>query len=55
MKVGTRVRHKKYGWIGIIAGEIGKYGGIMVNLSDDNGIKFRKIHISDLEEIHECR
>ena len=55
MKIGTQVKHKMHGWVGIVASEIGKYGGVMVNLSNKQGIKFRRIHISNLEIVDECR
>ena len=55
MKVGDRVRHIKKGWIGIVGGFMKRNPGVMVNLSDKSGIRFRWIHRDNLEVISEGR
>ena len=52
MKVGDRVRHTtKPSMVGTIAEINKRNGGALVNLSDDQGIKFRWIRLRDLEVI----
>ena len=53
MKVGDRVRHKKKGWLGIVADFMKRNTGVLVNLSDKHGIRFRWIRSEDLEVIED--
>ena len=55
MNVGDRVRHKKKGWIGIVADFMKRNPGVLVNLSDKTGVRFRWIHKDNLEVINEDR
>ena len=50
MKVGDKVRYIKRDWTGIIH-EFGKHNCVFVNLSDESGVKFRWVHIENLEVI----
>lgn len=53
MKVGDRVRHRtRYNVVGTVD-SFGKYGAVLVNLSDERGIMFRRFHISSLEVIND--
>ena len=47
MKQGDRVKHKIKGWVGLIH-SIEKHG-VLVNWSDDHGIKFRLASLDSLE------
>jgi len=51
VKVGDKVRHKKFGLIGIIH-EIAKHS-ILVNWTDESGVMFRWTRKKDLEVINE--
>ena len=56
MKVGDRVRHTtKPEMVGTIAEISKRNDGALVNLSDDQGVKFRWICLRDLEMISESR
>ena len=55
MKVGDTVRHKQKGWIGKVAGFMKRNSGVLVDLSDEQGIMFRWISIYNLEVIDENR
>ena len=50
MKIGSRVRHHRLGE-GVIL-EFCKYGGVLVNFSDDTGILVRVVKLADLEVIN---
>lgn len=51
MAVGTRVRHKKYGWIGIVEGtEKDVKGNWCLVIKIDNGVKF--ISVFDVEVLN---
>ena len=47
MKIGSRVKHHRLG-IGIII-KFCKYGGVMVNYSNEKGVLVRVSHINSLE------
>ena len=49
--VGDRVQHKSKDWLGTVAAFNKRNGGVLVDLSDDNGIKFRCVHINNLEVV----
>jgi len=49
MKIGDKVQHKTKGWIGIIADFMKRNNGVLVNLSDNSGIRFRWIHQDNLK------
>ena len=51
MRVGSLVKHSRLGK-GIII-EFCKFGGVLVNYSDDKGVLVRVSHISTLEIIDE--
>ena len=51
MTVGDAVRHKTKGWIGIVAAFWKRNGGVLVDFSDNKGIRFRCVHIDNLEVI----
>ena len=51
MKIGSRVRHGRLGEGTIVA--FCKYGGVMVDYSNDKGILVRVSHRDSLEVIHE--
>jgi len=51
MKIGTRVKHPRLG-LGVII-EFQKYGGVMVNFSDSDGVLVRIVHERDLEIMNE--
>jgi hypothetical protein len=53
MKVGDLVRHKKKGWIGRILDFMKRNPGVLVDLSDERGVKVRWIHRDNLEVINE--
>ena len=53
MILGNKVRHKKKGWIGTVAGFMKRNPGVLVNLSDSTGVRFRWIHKDNLEVIDE--
>ena len=53
INIGDVVVYKRKNWQGIVASISNRNGGILVDLSDDSGIKFRIIHYSNLEIIHE--
>jgi len=53
MKIGDLVRHKKKGWIGKIVGFMKRNPGVLVDLSDENGVRCRWIHRDNLEAINE--
>jgi len=50
VKIGYRVKHPRLGE-GVIIGFC-KYGGILVNYSDDRGVLVRISHKSSLEILH---
>ena len=53
MKVGDRVKHKtRKNVIGVVV-SFRKHNSVMVNLSDETGIMFRKFKIDSLEVIYE--
>ena len=51
MTVGSRVRHSRVGE-GVIL-DFCKYGGVLVDYSDDKGVLVRVSHISSLELLDE--
>lgn len=51
MKLGDLVKHPRLGQ-GIVIGFC-KYGGVLVNYSDDKGVLVRVCHVSSLEVIDE--
>ena len=51
MTVGSRVRHSRLGE-GVIL-DFCKYGGVLVDYSDDKGVLVRVSHISSLELLDE--
>ena len=51
VKIGSRVRHERLGEGTIIA--FCKYGGVMIDYSNDKGILVRVSHRDSLEVIHE--
>ena len=51
MKIGSRVRHVRLGE-GIIL-DFCKYGGVLVNYSDDKGVLVRVSHRDSLELLDE--
>ena len=51
MNVGSRVYHSRLGR-GIII-KFCKYGGVLVNYSNKDGVLVRACHVSSLEVIHE--
>ena len=51
MKIGDRVRHTEKGWIGKIVGFMKRNSGVLVDLSDKQGIKVRWFHKDVLEVI----
>ena len=51
MKVGSRVKHPRLGEGTVI--EFCKYGGVLVDYSNDKGILVRVSHISSLEIVDE--
>ena len=51
MKIGSRVRHARLGEGVIIA--FCKFGGVMVNYSNDQGVLVRVSHRNSLEIIDE--
>ena len=53
MKVGDKVRHVKKGWIGIVADFMTRNPGVLVNLSDETGVRFRWFHRDSLEVVDE--
>jgi len=55
MKIGDLVRHKKKGWVGIVADFMNRNSGVLVDLSDEEGVMFRWISIYNLEVIDEDR
>ena len=55
INVGDKVRHRRLGWVGIVSEFQKRNGGVLVNLSDDKGIKYRWIHILNLEVINDSQ
>ena len=55
MKVGDIVRHKHKGWLGKVLTISTRGPGILVDLSDDEGVWCRVIHRDNLEVINESR
>ena len=53
IKIGDIVRHVDKGWIGIVADFQKRNAGILVNLSDHSGVKFRWIRREKLELVKE--
>jgi len=51
VKTGDTVRHKTKGWVGIVAGFMKRNPGVLINLSDASGIRFRWVHRKNLEVI----
>lgn len=51
MKIGSRIKHPRLGEGTII--EFCKYGGVLVNYSNDKGILVRVSHVSTLEILDE--
>lgn len=51
MKIGSRVKHARLGF-GIVL-DFCKYGGVLVNYSDDTGVLVRVSHRDSLEVLHE--
>ena len=51
MKIGSRVRHERLGE-GVIL-DFCKYGGVLVNYSDDKGVLVRVSHRDSLEILDE--
>ncbi len=51
MKIGSRVKHAKLGEGTIIA--FCKYGGVLINYSNDRGVLVRVSHRDSLEVINE--
>lgn len=55
MKVGDRVKHKtKKGVVGIVV-EFGKHASVLVDLSNHEGVMYRKFKITSLEIFCEDR
>ncbi len=52
MKIGDTVIHKKRNWIGKIISFNKRNGGVLVDLSDDQGVLCRIIHIDNLEVVY---
>jgi len=50
MKIGSRVKHVKLGEGTIVA--FCKYGGVLVNYSNDDGVLVRVSHRNNLELLH---
>ena len=48
LQIGSLVVHIKLGWIGTVAGFHKRNCGVLVNLSDKYGVRFRWIHIDNL-------
>jgi len=55
MKVGDRVRHKVKNWEGTILQFMKRNPGVLVDLSDEKGVRCRWIHRDNLEVISESR
>ena len=53
LEIGDRVIHIHKGWIGIVAGFMKRNNGVMVNLSNERGIRFRWIDYRNLRLIDE--
>ena len=51
MKIGSRVRHARLGEGTVVA--LCKYGGVLVDYSDDTGVLVRVSHKESLEVIDE--
>ena len=51
VKIGSRVKHARLGF-GIVL-DFCKYGGVLVNYSDDTGVLVRVSHRDSLEVLHE--
>ena len=51
MKIGSRVRHVRLGEGTVI--DFCKYGGVLVDYSNDKGVLVRVSHRDTLEVIHE--
>ena len=51
MKIGSRVRHHRLGEGTVLS--FGKYGGVLINYSNDKGILVRVSHKDTLEVIDE--
>ena len=51
MKIGSRVRHARLGEGTVI--DFCKYGGVLVDYSDDKGVLVRVSHRDSLEVIYE--
>ena len=49
MKIGDRVKHPRLG-VGVII-EFCKYGGVLVNYSNDRGVLVRVSHRDTLEKL----
>ena len=54
MKIGDLVRHMGKGWIGTIL-SFEENGGVLIDLSDKQGVMCRVIHFSSLQLINERR
>ena len=51
MKIGSRVRHERLGEGTVI--DFCKYGGVLVDYTNDKGVLVRVSHKDTLEVIHE--
>lgn len=51
MKIGSRVKHERLGYGTVVA--FCKYGGVLVDYSDDTGVLVRVSHRDTLEIIRE--
>ena len=51
MKIGSRVKHARLG-LGVVMAFC-KYGGVLVNYSDDKGVLVRVSHRDSLEVLDE--
>jgi preprotein translocase subunit YajC len=49
--VGDTVLHKTKGIVGVVVAFKKRNGGVLVDYSDDSGIRFRCVHINNLEVI----
>jgi hypothetical protein len=55
MKIGDLVMHKTKGWIGIVVSFGKRNGGVLVDMSDKQGVWCRIYHHSTLEVVDENR